>query len=72
MKKLAILIISVYQNYFSLLLRTLLGTKDICRFSPSCSEYAKISIGKYGIVKGTRLAVTQLLKCQPFYKPSTI
>lgn len=72
MKQLAIILIDVYQKYISLLLRNLLGVKEICRFSPSCSEYAKIQIREHGILKGGRMGILRLLKCQPFYKPSAI
>ena len=38
-----------------------------CRFSPSCSEYAHQALARYGLVKGTRLAVGRVLKCHPFH-----
>lgn len=39
-----------------------------CRFRPTCSQYAIIAINRYGLVKGTYLAVRRLLKCHPFHK----
>lgn len=42
--------------------------RPVCRFYPSCSTYALESIRKYGAVKGTRMTVKRLLKCQPFHK----
>ena len=36
-----------------------------CRFHPTCSEYAKESIEKYGIIKGATLASKRLVKCHP-------
>ncbi len=66
MKKAAIISITIYQNTISILLRQLIGANSICRFSPSCSEYAKISIQKYGIRKGIKMGVICLLQCQPF------
>lgn len=39
-----------------------------CRFSPTCSQYAKEAIEKYGAGKGLRLAVRRFLRCHPFYK----
>lgn len=39
-----------------------------CRFQPTCSQYAIIAINRYGVVKGTYLAVRRLLKCHPFHK----
>lgn len=37
-----------------------------CRFVPSCSEYGHEAIGKYGIIRGGRLAVWRILRCNPF------
>lgn len=39
-----------------------------CRFVPTCSEYARQAIEKYGARRGTYLAVRRLLKCHPFHK----
>ena len=39
-----------------------------CRFEPSCSEYAREAVGKYGAVKGTWLGLKRILRCQPFCK----
>ena len=38
-----------------------------CRFMPTCSEYAYLAIEKYGVVRGTWLAVKRLAKCHPFH-----
>lgn len=37
-----------------------------CRFQPTCSEYAYEAIEKYGILKGGRLAIWRILRCNPF------
>jgi hypothetical protein len=37
-----------------------------CRFYPTCSEYAVEAIEKYGPVKGLRLSVWRVLRCNPF------
>lgn len=34
-----------------------------CLFSPSCSEFAKASIKKYGLIKGMFLAADRVQKC---------
>ncbi len=39
-----------------------------CRFTPTCSEYARQAITKYGAAKGGWLALRRLLRCHPFYK----
>jgi len=38
-----------------------------CRFYPSCSQYAKTAIEVHGAARGTWLAVSRLVKCQPFH-----
>jgi len=39
-----------------------------CRFEPSCSEYTKQAVEKYGALRGTWLGVKRILRCQPFSK----
>ncbi len=41
-----------------------------CRFTPTCSQYAKEAIEKHGAWKGSWLAVWRLLRCNPFNKGS--
>ncbi|MCG3777774.1 MAG: putative membrane protein insertion efficiency factor [Nitrospira sp.] len=38
-----------------------------CRFEPTCSEYASVAIGQYGVLRGLKLAGCRLLKCHPFH-----
>jgi len=40
----------------------------VCRFYPTCSAYALEAIEKYGIFKGSYLALKRLAKCHPFNK----
>lgn len=68
MKKLTITLIDIYQKFISYFLKNILGVSHFCRFRPTCSEYAKISIQETGIVKGTYMALIRILKCQPLYK----
>jgi uncharacterized protein len=37
-----------------------------CRFVPSCSAYAVEAITRFGVVRGSGLAVRRLLRCRPF------
>ncbi|MBI2430794.1 MAG: membrane protein insertion efficiency factor YidD [Candidatus Levybacteria bacterium] len=68
MKHFFIFGITVYQQIFSNLLKTLIGTTQVCRYFPTCSEYAKQSIIKYGVIKGGYFSVKRILSCQPFSK----
>ena len=38
-----------------------------CRFTPTCSVYAKDSIARHGALKGGGLAFKRLLRCHPFH-----
>ncbi|QCE35554.1 membrane protein insertion efficiency factor YidD [Acetobacteraceae bacterium] len=42
-----------------------------CRFYPTCSEYSRIVIQRYGPFKGTYLTVLRLLKCHPWHPGGT-
>ncbi len=39
-----------------------------CRFHPTCSAYAIEVILKYGIFKGTYLAIVRISKCHPWHE----
>ncbi|MDP3994391.1 MAG: membrane protein insertion efficiency factor YidD [bacterium] len=64
MKKILIYLINVYKKYFALVLIYVFGKG--CRFQPSCSQYAKEALGKYGVLKGGLMSIKRLLKCHPF------
>jgi len=36
---------------------------NVCRFTPSCSNYAIIAIQKYGFIKGWQKAINRLRRC---------
>ena len=36
-----------------------------CRYSPSCSEFARLAILDYGVLRGSWLAAARLARCQP-------
>ena len=39
-----------------------------CRFEPTCSEYARQAVEKYGALRGSWMGVKRILRCQPFCK----
>lgn len=41
-------------------------TPAACRFTPTCSEYARQAIVKHGPFKGLWLAVKRILRCHPW------
>jgi len=65
MRKLLIKLIRIYQKTLSKVLETV-GIK--CKFYPTCSEYTKEAIQKYGVFKGLKLGIFRILKCNPFSK----
>ena len=58
MKRVLISIINLYQ-------KMPLFSHKMCRFQPTCSDYAKESINKYGSIKGSFLAIKRIIKCNP-------
>ena len=65
MKRLCIFLIEFYQKNISIFLEH----KNIkCKYYPTCSEYTKQAIKKYGVLKGVRLGAIRILKCNPFSK----
>jgi len=37
-----------------------------CRFEPTCSEYAREAVERFGPVRGSGLAAKRILRCHPF------
>ena len=36
-----------------------------CRFEPTCSEYTREAVERYGVVKGIWMGAKRILRCQP-------
>lgn len=62
LKKFLIKLIDKYQKYISPL------SKRNCVFFPTCSEYTKQAIGKYGPLKGILLGFKRIWRCHPWQK----
>jgi putative membrane protein insertion efficiency factor len=62
MKTILIFAIRLYQKFISPLL------PPSCRFYPSCSEYARQALAKFGAMKGSWLATKRLLRCHPYHE----
>ena len=57
--RLALKLIAGYQRFSRL-------TPPSCRFSPTCSEYTRQSIIKYGFFKGAAMGAWRICRCNPF------
>lgn len=65
MKKFFIFLLNFYQKWISPFFKTI-GIH--CKYYPTCSEYMKQAIIKYGCFKGIFLGIKRILKCNPFSK----
>jgi putative membrane protein insertion efficiency factor len=64
-KSFSIFLINLYQGFVSPSLKMILGVNSMCRFEETCSSYTKRMIIEKGVVKGSGLGFTRILKCQP-------
>ncbi len=62
MKTFLLGLVWLYQHFISPL------KPPTCRYVPTCSEYARIAIEKYGARRGGWLAIKRILRCHPFHK----
>ncbi len=61
------LLLNLYKGSLSFVLEVLFGKG--CRFTPTCSEYVKEAVEKYGVIKGSTLGFKRVLRCHPFSSP---
>jgi uncharacterized protein len=59
LSRLMVRLIRVYQNATA-------HWPPVCRYTPSCSEYAVLALQKHGAVKGSALAAWRICRCNPF------
>ncbi len=57
--RLALATLRFYKVYLSMLFA------GSCRFEPTCSTYAYEAIERFGVARGSWLAVRRLLRCHP-------
>ena len=61
MKHILIHIIKLYK-------RLPLKSHNLCKYIPTCSNYALEAINIYGALKGSYLTIKRILRCNPFSK----
>ena len=62
MRKLIVAILRLYKWALSPLL------PSACRYYPSCSEYMRQAVEKYGPVRGVWMGVKRVARCHPFHQ----
>jgi len=58
-QKFALLGLRFYKTYLSMFVG------GSCRFEPTCSIYAYQAVERFGVARGSWLALKRLLRCQP-------
>lgn len=61
MKRLMVAALEAYKRWLSPML------PRACRFTPTCSEYARLAVIRHGVLRGTVKGAGRLLRCQPFH-----
>ncbi|HZK24494.1 MAG TPA: membrane protein insertion efficiency factor YidD [Oscillospiraceae bacterium] len=61
MQRLLLLFIRFYRKFLSPF------KTASCRFTPTCSQYAKEAIEQYGAARGLWLAIKRLSRCHPLH-----
>lgn len=59
MRRLILALIAAYQRCLSPLL------PPSCRFHPTCSEYTRQAVLRYGAARGLWLGLKRIARCQP-------
>lgn len=66
MKNVILKIIGFYQKTFSPDHGFVTPGAMRCRYWPSCSEYTRQAVDKYGVWRGIKLGFGRILRCHPF------
>lgn len=61
MKKIFIQFIRIYQRIPG-------RFHDMCKYQPTCSNYAIIAIERFGCIKGGYLSIKRIIRCAPWGK----
>jgi uncharacterized protein len=56
----------LYKSFFSPVVHALAPSR--CLYLPTCSEYAYTAIARFGVLRGSRLALNRIRRCHPWGK----
>jgi hypothetical protein len=65
MQKIAVTILIALLRLYRLLISPMLGS--VCRFHPSCSQYALDAVESHGALRGSWLALRRVGRCHPWH-----
>ncbi|MEK4303568.1 membrane protein insertion efficiency factor YidD [Oceanobacillus sp. FSL K6-0251] len=54
-----------FVRFYQLFISPIKPKRVKCRFYPTCSKYAILSIQKYGAIKGVKNTINRLKRCRP-------
>lgn len=58
--RVAVALVEAYRRWLSPL------TGRHCRYEPTCSEYAAGALGRFGLLRGSWLALARVARCHPW------
>jgi putative membrane protein insertion efficiency factor len=61
MRTLIAALLTAYKRFLSPFL------PSACRFQPTCSEYMREAVLRYGALRGVWMGIRRLLRCHPFH-----
>lgn len=61
LSRILIKLIHLYRKLFA-------RSTSLCKYVPTCSQYAIEAIQKHGALKGGLMAIWRILRCNPFSK----
>lgn len=63
--RVVVALIGLYRRWISPLLTAVFSPSGLCRFTPSCSEFAIEAVTLHGVVRGGALAARRICRCHP-------